>query len=240
MKSFGNLILMTVICIVIFWIFMAIRPANAGMQGNMPKPVQPLPKYPPIVCVAPNWAITPCRDRQPQVPQPVSDHMPSLVGERGPEMFVPNQPGVVIPLPRSDPRRDLSGLRGMMEGIDNYINWGQQTNLPGSLAPASPQQMLPIPTDEQIRAGLHAPFGGPASLEDLSPAQQHSNYLAEQFYPTSQLPNLRINPEAWDRFLREQVPSKRVEYREPLSEKEQKKLRWEEYMKKYEKDPNRA
>jgi len=100
--------------------------------------------------------------------------------------------------------------------------------------------MLPIPTDEQIRAGLHAPFGGPASLEDLSPAQQHSNYLAEQFYPTSQLPNLRINPEAWDRFLREQVPSKRVEYREPLSEKEQKKLRWEEYMKKYEKDPNRA
>ena len=29
MKSFGNLILMTVICLVIFWIFMALRPAHA-------------------------------------------------------------------------------------------------------------------------------------------------------------------------------------------------------------------
>jgi len=32
MKTFGNLILMTVICIVIFWIFMALRPAQA--QSN--------------------------------------------------------------------------------------------------------------------------------------------------------------------------------------------------------------
>ena len=30
MKSFGNLILMALICIVIFWIFMALRPAQAG------------------------------------------------------------------------------------------------------------------------------------------------------------------------------------------------------------------
>jgi hypothetical protein len=29
MKSFGNLILMTLICIVIFWVFMALRPAQA-------------------------------------------------------------------------------------------------------------------------------------------------------------------------------------------------------------------
>jgi hypothetical protein len=29
MKSFGNLILMTLICLVIFWVFMALRPANA-------------------------------------------------------------------------------------------------------------------------------------------------------------------------------------------------------------------
>jgi hypothetical protein len=29
MKSFGNLILMTVICIVIFWVFMALQPAKA-------------------------------------------------------------------------------------------------------------------------------------------------------------------------------------------------------------------
>src|SRR5215510_15130568 len=30
MKTFGNLILMTVICIVIFWVFMALRPADAA------------------------------------------------------------------------------------------------------------------------------------------------------------------------------------------------------------------
>jgi hypothetical protein len=29
MKSFGNLILMTLICVVIFWVFMALRPAQA-------------------------------------------------------------------------------------------------------------------------------------------------------------------------------------------------------------------
>jgi len=29
MKTYGNIILMTVICIVIFWVFMALRPANA-------------------------------------------------------------------------------------------------------------------------------------------------------------------------------------------------------------------
>jgi hypothetical protein len=40
--------------------FMALRPASAGMQGNLPRPVQALPKYPPVVCVAPNWAIEVC------------------------------------------------------------------------------------------------------------------------------------------------------------------------------------
>jgi hypothetical protein len=37
MKSFGNLILMTLICIVIFWVFMALRPAKAAaviQRGN--------------------------------------------------------------------------------------------------------------------------------------------------------------------------------------------------------------
>jgi hypothetical protein len=31
MKSFRNLILMTLICIVIFWVFMALRPADAHL-----------------------------------------------------------------------------------------------------------------------------------------------------------------------------------------------------------------
>jgi hypothetical protein len=32
MKTYGNIILMTVICIVIFWVFMALRPAQAPWQ----------------------------------------------------------------------------------------------------------------------------------------------------------------------------------------------------------------
>jgi hypothetical protein len=30
MKTYGNVILMAMICIVIFWVFMALRPANAA------------------------------------------------------------------------------------------------------------------------------------------------------------------------------------------------------------------
>jgi hypothetical protein len=33
-------------------------------QGKLPTPVQRLPKYPPVVCVAPNWATEPCENRQ--------------------------------------------------------------------------------------------------------------------------------------------------------------------------------
>jgi hypothetical protein len=34
-KTYGNLVLMTAICVVIFWIFMALRPANAGAYNPM-------------------------------------------------------------------------------------------------------------------------------------------------------------------------------------------------------------
>jgi hypothetical protein len=68
MKSFGSLILMTLIYIVVFWIFMALRPASAGMQGNLPTPVQALPKYPPVACVAPNWETESCEHRQTPLP----------------------------------------------------------------------------------------------------------------------------------------------------------------------------
>jgi hypothetical protein len=34
-----------------------------AQQGNLPAPVQKLPPYPPVVCVAPNWATEPCEDR---------------------------------------------------------------------------------------------------------------------------------------------------------------------------------
>jgi hypothetical protein len=37
-----------------------------AQQGNLPKPVQKLPAYPPVVCVAPNWATEPCESRHPK------------------------------------------------------------------------------------------------------------------------------------------------------------------------------
>ena len=35
MKTYGNVILMATICIVIFWLFMALRPAQAGAYNPM-------------------------------------------------------------------------------------------------------------------------------------------------------------------------------------------------------------
>ena len=53
MKTFGNIILMTVICIVIFWVFMALRPASAQPAGFFgPGPAGdgfPHPPPPPVI-----------------------------------------------------------------------------------------------------------------------------------------------------------------------------------------------
>jgi hypothetical protein len=203
------------------------------MQGNLPTPVQALPKYPPVVCVAPNWAITPCRDRQ----------QPSLVGEQGPEMFIPNQP-TVVPLPMADPRRidprmrDFANamiyLRGYGSTADQDIS--SPTNLPGSLAP-----MLPVPSDEQIRSWIHPPQEPRRSADINNYIATPEGYATYQAQIEPDFESLfRINPTAWERFLREQTPSTRVEWEPELNEKERKKLRWEEYLKKYERDPNRA
>jgi len=75
---------MTLICIVIFWMFMALRPANAGMQGNLPTPVQALPKYPPVICVAPDWVTEICEDRQ--TPLPKSNPLRAFARERAPKV----------------------------------------------------------------------------------------------------------------------------------------------------------
>jgi len=49
--------------LVLALLLVAIRPAPA-QQGNLPKPVQALPSYPPVVCVAPNWKPEPCEKRR--------------------------------------------------------------------------------------------------------------------------------------------------------------------------------
>ena len=53
-----------------FLVFMAAWPANAGMQGNLPTPVQKLPAYPPVMCVATNWETESCESRLTPSPRP--------------------------------------------------------------------------------------------------------------------------------------------------------------------------
>jgi hypothetical protein len=49
-------------------LFLAMGAAHATeYQGKLPTPVQKLPEYPPVVCVAPNWATEPCENRQPKM-----------------------------------------------------------------------------------------------------------------------------------------------------------------------------
>lgn len=54
MKTTGNLILMTAICVVIFWAFMALRPANASWQLIAGKPYDG--RYPISVLKEPCWS----------------------------------------------------------------------------------------------------------------------------------------------------------------------------------------
>ena len=66
---------LSLICALVFVAFMAlpgtIVPVHAepGMQGNLPTPVQKLPKYPPVACVATNWETESCESRQTPLPQ---------------------------------------------------------------------------------------------------------------------------------------------------------------------------
>ena len=63
--------------IVAFAFFAAVPVAQAGMQGNLPAPVQKLPPYPPVVCVASNWATESCESRRPPA-QPAAEFLMRL------------------------------------------------------------------------------------------------------------------------------------------------------------------
>jgi hypothetical protein len=139
---------------------------------------------------------------------PLYAGQPSLVGESGPEMFVPNQPGTVVPLPRQDPRP----YSDYMRYSENYrqqpratVTIPQVQNLPGSLAP-----MLPIPSDEAIRYWTNPAFRTHALPTDLEFWQQ------TPYVPIPDLVDegtLRFHPEAWNEWLLRQPRSKRVEDR---------------------------
>jgi hypothetical protein len=44
-----------------------------AQQGNLPKPVQALPAYPPIVCVTPKWEREPCENRKEPFKEPFKE-----------------------------------------------------------------------------------------------------------------------------------------------------------------------
>jgi hypothetical protein len=53
--------------------------AAHAQQGNMPKPVGPLPHYPPVTCVTPDWRPESCESRRPVAP--VTDKRPNPESE---------------------------------------------------------------------------------------------------------------------------------------------------------------
>jgi len=125
---------------------------------------------------------------------------PALVGEQGPEMFVP--------MPRPDPRFGAAPT---------------PQDLYGSMAPPAPSvSMLPVPTQAQLRALLHPPIGAPsgtnwapdfdyANFKTLPYPYQKATAEAEDFLPYQEL--LRIKPKEWEDFLRETPRSKHIEHR---------------------------
>src|SRR5262245_42146230 len=75
--------------LIVFAFFAAVSVGQAGMQGILPAPVQKLPPYPPVVCVAPNGATKPCESR----------HPPAQPAARSPaktKTVLYNEPGGII------------------------------------------------------------------------------------------------------------------------------------------------
>jgi hypothetical protein len=74
--------------------------AAHAQQGNLPTPVQKLPSYPPVVCVAPNWRPEPCEGRH-DIPQVMEEDraqpaLPLLNSRNTPRAFEcikPAEPG---------------------------------------------------------------------------------------------------------------------------------------------------
>jgi hypothetical protein len=137
---------------------------------------------------------------------PLYAGQPSLVGEQGPEMFVPNQSGTVVPLPQPDLRR--------------------RADLPGSLAP-----MLPIPSDQQLYSIANTPTAISPELlagSDYRPgslAEPTNRYLRDRYIAGPieignlvESGQLHIDPKAWERMLKMQTPSTRIEDRRAYDE----------------------
>ncbi len=94
-------------------LLMATSAAHATeYQGKLPTPVQRLPKYPPVVCVAPNWATEPCENRQSKSRLSESEPKMQRVGValEYPKELPDNAPGWFSRKEWLPPSRDLKVL----------------------------------------------------------------------------------------------------------------------------------
>ena len=92
--------------------------AAHAQQGNLPKPVQKLPAYPPVACVTPDWRPEPCEDRH-DIPQVMEEDraqpaLPLLNSRNTPRAFEcikPAEPGWL-------------GLGGLFQLLDcTWFGW---------------------------------------------------------------------------------------------------------------------
>jgi hypothetical protein len=133
----------------------------------------------------------------PGLPSWLNPGQPSLVGEQGPKMFVPDLPGTIVPLPPQRP----------------------------------PQQMLPIPSDQQLYSIATTPTAISPELlagPDYKPgslAEPTNRYFRERdtagpvaIANLVESGQLRIDPKAWERMLKVQTPSPRIEDRRAYDE----------------------
>jgi hypothetical protein len=88
-----------------------------AQQGNLPRPVQKLPTYPPVVCVTPDWRLEACEDRNASLALPTFPALPLLNSRNTPrhiECIKPAEPG-------------WFGLGGLFQLLDcTWLGWTEE------------------------------------------------------------------------------------------------------------------
>jgi hypothetical protein len=218
-KTAGNIILMTLICLVIFWVFMALRPVQAQSDPESCWLQQSgssyRPNYDPR---ASEWEPPDPPDRAPDFyynPEAGEDRgVPAPLPRPRPDAPVLTYPGENFdawlektrpPVPYLETRRHFSAEA--LPGMTLTPSWMMTTR--GSRAAGAPLptpgslphvEMLPIPSDQQIAR---------AALDRIPIYSRNGRYMAP--YSTMLLPG--FEREAFYNFLRNQRPSTNIEDR---------------------------
>jgi len=134
----------------------------------------------------------------PQVGEPV------LVGERGPEVFTPNVPGSIVPLPPADPRKE--GEQSQLErefgswrkGFMGWgPEWGKEEDNPSPLPNRAPLPPPPAPPPMTILAPPKPLAPGYTRIPSDIP---YANLFE----------GMHFSPSAWDAWLASRPESQNV------------------------------